>query len=327
MKIIFQSIYILFPLLLIVGLIWGAERILTGWKYLNKVGKRSPIKNYKLWRNPGETLREQFENQRLIAALLIFTIPLSFFVYSPLYFSTLLAKLKGTFSISNFLFTVLCNLFLVGLGIHQMMKAWKKYHMLLLGYEAEVYVGQQLNHLMAVGCRVYHDFPLDSLGNIDHIVVSPVGIFAVETKGRAKPDKQRGSKDATVSYDGKTLFFPDGREDSRPLSQAKRNAQALSKWLASATGMQSMPVTPVVALAGWFVDYRIKSPEIKIYNGKLIDDSGQLDLNRLKKSCFFFAPANGATLDSEAFGRVVHQLDAKCRDVKPLAYKKESDGK
>lgn len=55
-----------------------------------------------------------------------------------------------------------------------------------LGYEGEIAVGQELNQLMLDGYRVYHDFPGDKF-NIDHIVVGPPGVFAVETKARSKP--------------------------------------------------------------------------------------------------------------------------------------------
>ena len=81
-------------------------------------------------------------------------------------------------------------------------------------------------------------------------------------------------------------------------------------------------MTPVVALAGWFVDCRVKLPEVKLFNGKLIDESGQLDSVKLKKSLFFLPQSKGNQIDSEMIYRIVHQMDAKCRDVEPTAYNK-----
>ena len=60
---------------------------------------------------------------------------------------------------------------------------------------------------MLDGNQAYHDFPAEKF-NIDHVVVGSKGIFAVEIKGRAKPDKNGGTEDATVIHDGQFLKFP-----------------------------------------------------------------------------------------------------------------------
>ncbi|MBN1547047.1 MAG: NERD domain-containing protein [Syntrophaceae bacterium] len=53
-----------------------------------------------------------------------------------------------------------------------------------LGYEGEMATGQELNMLMLEGYHVFHDFPADRF-NIDHIVVSPNGVIAIETKAKS----------------------------------------------------------------------------------------------------------------------------------------------
>ncbi|MBU1055794.1 MAG: NERD domain-containing protein [Proteobacteria bacterium] len=40
--------------------------------------------------------------------------------------------------------------------------------------------------LFKVGYKVYHDFPAEKF-NIDHIIIGPAGVYAVETKARQKP--------------------------------------------------------------------------------------------------------------------------------------------
>jgi hypothetical protein len=80
-----------------------------------------------------------------------------------------------------------------------------------LGYEGEVATGQELNQLMLHGYHVYHDFVADKF-NIDHLVVGPAGVFAVETKARAKPTSNNRKEDAHVSYDGRCLHFPKWKE-------------------------------------------------------------------------------------------------------------------
>ena len=60
-----------------------------------------------------------------------------------------------------------------------------------LGYEGELAVGQELNQLLREGYEVYHDFPADKF-NIDHIIIGPAGVYAVETKARQKPTTGKG---------------------------------------------------------------------------------------------------------------------------------------
>ena len=47
-------------------------------------------------------------------------------------------------------------------------------------------MGQLLENLRADGARVFHDLVGEGL-NIDHVVVSPHGIFVLETKTWSKP--------------------------------------------------------------------------------------------------------------------------------------------
>ena len=130
------------------------------------------------------------------------------------------------------------------------------------GLAAEIATAQNLIPLLGEGCVVFHDFPGDGF-NIDHIVVAPNAVFAVETKSRRKPAK--GGKDsARVAYDGKTLRFPDHVE-TRCVEQAQRQAHWLAQWLGSATG-QPVPVIPVLALPGWFIEPPREWPQVIVSN-------------------------------------------------------------
>ena len=156
---------------------------------------------------------------------------------------------------------------------------------------------------MLDGCHVYHDFQAEAF-NIDHIVVCANGVFAIETKGRAKPNRGRGQEDALVVYDGKELVFPTWQEHE-PLEQAKRQADWLTSWLTKAVGAQII-VKPVLALPGWFVDR--KKGDFLIFNGK--------------NPQFIAKIKTESQLSSEMIQRVSHQIEQRCRDVEPLAYKK-----
>jgi len=65
-------------------------------------------------------------------------------------------------------------------------KSLQERHRLQMGLDGELAVGEELNQLMLAGCRVFHDVPF-SYGNIDHVVVSPTGVYSVNTKMRGKP--------------------------------------------------------------------------------------------------------------------------------------------
>lgn len=116
------------------------------------------------------------------------------------------------------------------------------------GMLAEIAAAQQLDRLQAQGCFVLHDIPAGDF-NIDHVVVAPHAVFAIETKSRRKPGTGKAS--ATVGYDGACLQFP-GWKETRPIEQARAIADWLAKYLRDETG-EPVVVYPVVCLPGWFV--------------------------------------------------------------------------
>ena len=191
----------------------------------------------------------------------------------------------------------------------------------MLGLDGETYVGQQLNHLMLLGCRIYHDFQTAKQGNIDHIVVSPAGVFAVETKAKYKPDRKRGKIDAKVVYDGKKLNFSDVVVTDQPLQQAKELAITLSKELSGSIG-KKIPVTPVVASPGWWVELQAPLSDVKIFNGKLVEDTGLFAAEKIKRNFFFQTNQGKDFLPHDLFQAIVRRLDEKCRNVDPKAYTK-----
>ncbi|PLY04406.1 MAG: hypothetical protein C0622_03050 [Desulfuromonas sp.] len=270
-------------------------------------GRRSPLSG-NLLRSPGESLRIEIDQISERANDFIFIVLLT--CLPPLVVASVLSsvqtnKVPEWQLILDFLF-YLALLALVMRRLYQLLKLRAN---LYLGLDAELAVGQELNHLMAFGCRVFHDFPAEKF-NIDHVVVGPAGVFAVETKGRTKPDKGRGSVDATVVYDGQILRFPDWHEQE-PLDQARRQADWLQKWLSSAVGT-TIPVRPALAIPGWFIE-RTKPGNVLIFNGKNPN---------------FLARPQGlaGSMTTELQQRVAHQLEQRCRDVAPVAFQKKREG-
>lgn len=164
-----------------------------------------------------------------------------------------------------------------------------------LGFDGERVVGEHLNRLMADGFEVFHDVPFDGF-NIDHVVVGPPGVFAIETKTRRKPAGLKGTAKATVIYDGAALYFPNKAPNTGGLEQAVRNAKAVAKFLTSATG-EPTEVKPILTLPGWWVERKGRGP-VNVLNPKEIRNS-------------FVSKAE--PLSSERIKRIAHQLTERCR--------------
>lgn len=154
-------------------------------------------------------------------------------------------------------------------------KALIRYSNCRLGLLGELVVGQILDRLSSDTVHVFHDLEVRDPGkkpwNIDHVVVTPAGVFVIETKCRRKPravapDGQKGHK---IIFDGQQLIFPHPmRADRHGLDQASNNATWLSDKLSALNGTP-IPVVPVLVLPGWWIDAKGKGP-VAVLNPKLL---------------------------------------------------------
>lgn len=292
----------------IIFLIWqGLLYLLLAYYRMGKKGHRNPLTR-QLLRSPGESLRSQIEdiNLDVISYGMIFmTFPL--LMYAILESEALNPHATDDIS-SYFIALITCCLELF--AGYKLLRLLKIRNNLRLGFDCEVAVGQELNLLMREGCYVYHDFPADKF-NIDHVVVSPKGVLAVETKGRKKRDNKGGAEEATVVYDSGALKFP-GWTEKEPIDQAKRQADWLAKWLSSAVG-EKVSAQAVLALPGWYVDRKESSPGVLFFNGKNSD--------------LLLKLVQGDQLSDVLMKRISHQLEQRCRDIEPTAYSKTTKDK
>jgi hypothetical protein len=162
--------------------------------------------------------------------------------------------------------------------------------------DGELATAQCLESVIAGGARVFHDVQADGF-NIDHVVVAPGGVFAVETKHRLKPTGTNTKDVGKVRFDGQVLQFP-GWVEKKPIDQARRQADWLSKFLSKATG-ESVEAKPVLALPGWWVDRTGRSDVIVI---------------NPKNSSFMLKPGNGQGLAEDRKQRICYQLEQKCQE-------------
>lgn len=240
----------LLPLLLVAGLIYY-------WRHqLDRQTRRDPLTT-DLQLLPGQSLEQGLEEakERVVNYLLIA-------VFTGMSVSTLLAlnrlgkdiKPWGWIDLVEVAALVVIGLYL-GWKIRPLMLASQHIRQ---GIRAERATAQEIGPALAGNNRVFHDLQAGDF-NIDHVVVTPAGVFAVESKSRLKPPAGQGAAGARVAYDGKTLSFP-GWQESRPLEQARRQAVWLRRHLAEATG-KTFPVLAVLALPGWFIERKVKLTE------------------------------------------------------------------
>ena len=255
-----------------------------------------PSFNQNLLRLPGgsrllrlDSLNEQI-NLYLVYAISLPLILYSIFI-SVSYFQAQKPPLMVIW-ISSSIFIAIITYF-----VFKLVKLLSRRKSIRLDYEGELTVGQELNQLMREGYRVYHDFPADTF-NIDHIVVGSNGVFAVETKTRAKGSARKSKEEETVIYDGRMLIYSNAT-DFETIEQAEQQASWLSNWLAASTG-ESIAVRAIVTLPGWVVK-RTSADGIPVVNPSQFAP--------------LFEHIKPRPLMEEMLTRINHQLETKCRKM------------
>lgn len=131
------------------------------------------------------------------------------------------------------------------------------------GIDGEVYVGHSLEALRSMGFRVLHDIPADGW-NIDHVLIGPRGIFAIETKTPSK-----GSGQAQIDYDGKRVLVEGRVPDRDPIVQAEAAARWLREFIVRTTDRPAA-VRSVVIYPNWYVSRQPKGAKVWVLNEKAL---------------------------------------------------------
>jgi hypothetical protein len=244
-----------------IGLALGSVTLLLAWLAIERslaAEKRRSTSPFfeKLTRPPGESLRLHIGD--LQEKMFDLAVPMALFLMIPPVFIMLIKT-------SSLPFALMIHTPAVLLCWWFCWRRWRKFRTLRknlrnarLGFDGERYVAAELSKLMGRGYRVFHDFLIDwvrsdRVSNIDHIVVGPAGVFAIETKARRKPTDSAGTPSSTVIFDGKRLQFPGDKPRADAIDQAKRSAKTLAEWL-TGTAPESVLVRPLVVLPGWWVE-------------------------------------------------------------------------
>lgn len=254
-----------------------------------------------LLRGPGESLRDQIQDLTVDIIMTLIEIPISALIFYAVAVTQIISSDNKLNPLILIIYVVTVVIF-VSYLIVKVLKLMKQRNHLRLGYECELAVGQELNNRMREGFYVFHDFPADEF-NIDHVLVGATGVFAIETKGRAK-SRVAEKENWKMEFDGKKLIFT-GWTETKPITQAKNQAQWLSGWLQKATGA-SCRVEPVLAIPGWWIK-RTAPSDMKVYNGKNSE----------------FLAKGKAVLTPPQIQAISHQIEQKCRTVSSSSYKQK----
>lgn len=272
----------LISILVIALPIYIALPFLYWTKHNHKNKRKDPFYEYEIERPAGyslsnEVISKAFDAGALLASLVVVGALCSLIIAN----QTLNFPTKITLAIILFIVLVFV--------IRRFIKTQKHIFNLTDGLKAEQVVGQSLTQLLYSGFRVFHDIPATSLKfNIDHVVVCPSGVFAIETKSRRKGIT--GSHHKVVVKNDKLEFST--WTDTKIIEQAKRQTKWLSQELTSSTG-EYVVVSPMVALPGYFVERKDKS-SVLVLNHKLLSNSKTYSSTNL--------------LTPEQIDRICHQL-------------------
>lgn len=209
---------------------------------------RSPLKDRPL-RNPGQGVDEELRRSWDEEATPYFWIPAVFLFIAIFEWWAYLADMPR----QPVLYTI-AALVLILWGGARLSQLAKRSKQLKLGRDGERSVGQYLERLRDGGARVLHDIPADEF-NVDHVVVAPQGIFAVETKTWSKPYPS-----ARIEFDGEQILKAGLRPDRDPVIQVRAEVAWLMRMLEESTGRR-LPVRGVILFPGWYVERT--SPERK----------------------------------------------------------------
>lgn len=212
--------------------------------------RRSPLADRQIGHVPGQQLVQRVsdhEGEMLLAVMLMYmAFPLMFMAWVGIHIDLSNLDWGGT----EWTFLIAAML-LFGYGMWSYIRHLHLRDNIRDGLLAERVTGMQLNRLVAHGCLVLHDLPCEGF-NIDHVVIAPRGVYAVETKSFRKPKNKPANAPAKVKLDGNALVFEDF-VTAKPVEQSRRQAQWLARCLHESL-KEPVPVSPAIALPGWYVD-------------------------------------------------------------------------
>ncbi|MCH4565307.1 NERD domain-containing protein [Halomonas sp. EGI 63088] len=239
--------------------------IVLALRNLHDARVRSPFDAHTL-REPGQALRDRLD--RAFAGLFLDGALGPIVTLAPLVYGMgrmLFASQQNwiEWALYGALSTVLVLVFCLLL-----IRDFQRIRRLKLGLACELAVGQELETLIRPEAHpyyVFHDVPTDSY-TIDHVAVTPHGVFVVETRARTRPFTPDGREINVVSVERERLRFP-GWSERAPLLKTRQATRWLAAWLQKRTGRR-VPVMGVLTLPGWDIDTSEAASDLLVISGE-----------------------------------------------------------
>ena len=220
--------------------------------------RRSPLKAPPL-RNPGQSLDKEI--RRLLVE------DFTYYIYTGGVFFAV-AVMEWIRWLHNSppmpkIYTVVAGVILI-YASRKAIKIKRKIRNLEQGREGEKAVGQYLDRLRGQGYQIFHDIVADGF-NLDHALVGPSGVYAIETKTISKPS----NREAVVQYDGEKVTVAGFEPDRDPVQQVKASASWLQELIEESTGKR-FKVRPVILYPGWYITNKSKGCEVWVLNPRAL---------------------------------------------------------
>jgi hypothetical protein len=198
----------------------------------------------KFLRNPGQSIDEQIDRLINDKFLVFYLFASAFWFIAFLEWTAKLTnrpRLPGTYAVAATLFTAVAG--------YQFWRIRRAVGILKQGREGEREVAELLEELKQSGARVIHDVPAPANNfNVDHIVISTRGIYAIETKKWTKSKTRE-----RIEFDGQRITMSGRDSDFDPIKQCRAQVSWVQDFIKTSTSRQ-LPVRGVVVFPGWWVE-------------------------------------------------------------------------
>ncbi len=241
--------------------------IVAALRNLHDARVRSPFDSHQL-REPGQALRDRLDNA--FAGLFLNGALGPIVTLTPLVYGMGRMLFASGQNWLEWAFYGALSTLLVLLYCFLLMRDFQRIRRLKLGLACELAVGQELEQLIRPEAHpyyVFHDVPGNGT-RIDHVVVTPCGVFVVETRARTRPFTPSGQEINLVHVKRERLFFP-GWSERKPLEKTRELAQWMAEWLSAKTD-RDVPVMGVLTLPGWDVDASEAADDLLVVSGEAL---------------------------------------------------------
>ena len=159
---------------------------------------------------------------------------------------------------------VLC-LAIIATGIFVIVigRLFQAFRRLNRGERGELRTAEVLEDLRPHGYRVVHDIARDGF-NIDHVLVGPAGVFAVETKFRS------GHGEITFR-NGEGIFIGDFPDEKDCLKQARGNAKEVHRIIRENCGFYEYVWPLVVFVGDWKVKNDWRNTDARVFTADTLE--------------------------------------------------------